>query len=268
MLWSDISLSNDTRTNTSPWERGRPALDEGGTPSPQLPPHKPLHPMKILLVEDEPDLATATQRLLRRHNYIVDIAENLSVARSALHNSQYEIVLLDRRLPDGDGVELIHFAQANNLTCKFLVLSALGELQERIEGLDLGADDYMVKPFEPEELLARIRAAERRPAPEVGKVLAIGGLRLDCDSRNFEVGNETFVLPRREMVILEQLMHSANRVVSREVLEKAMYGYDEQYESNTLESHMSRLRKSIADRACGVRIHTVRGVGYMLREES
>ena len=94
--------------------------------------------MKILLVEDEPDLATATQRLLRRHNYIVDIAENLSVARSALQNSQYEIVLLDRRLPDGDGVELIHFAQGNNLACKFLVLSALGELQERIEGLESG----------------------------------------------------------------------------------------------------------------------------------
>ena len=213
--------------------------------------------MKILLVEDEPDLATATQRLLRRHNYIVDIAENLSVARSALQNSQYEIVLLDRRLPDGDGVELIHFAQGNNLTCKFLVLSALGELQERIEGLDLGADDYMVKPFEPEELLARMRAAERRPVPEVGKVLEIGGLRLDCDSRNFDVGGETFILPRREMVILEQLIHSANRVVGREVLEKAMYGYDEQFESNTLESHM--LRKSIADRACGVRIH-MRGV--------
>lgn len=224
--------------------------------------------MKILLVEDEPDLASATQRLLRRHNYIVDVAEDLGVARSALLSSQYEIVLLDRRLPDGDGVDLIHFAQDHKLSCKFLVLSALGELQERVEGLDLGADDYMVKPFEPEELLARIRAAERRPVPEVGRVLRLGALRLDCDTRNFFADGDAFILPRREMVILEQLMQGANRVVGRDVLEKAMYGYDEQFESNTLESHMSRLRKAIASRGCGVRIHTVRGVGYMLREES
>lgn len=224
--------------------------------------------MKILLVEDDPDLSSVTQRLLRRHNYIVDVAEDLGVAQSALLSSRYEIVLLDRRLPDGDGVDLIHFAQDNNLSCKFLVLSALGELQERVEGLDLGADDYMVKPYEPEELLARIRAAERRPLPEVGRMLQLGALRLDCDTRNFFVNGDAFILPRREMVILEQLMQGANRVVGRDVLEQAMYGYDEQFESNTLESHMSRLRKAIASRACGVRIHTVRGVGYMLREDS
>lgn len=224
--------------------------------------------MKILLVEDDPDLSSVTQRLLRRHNYIVDVAEDLGVAQSALLSSRYEIVLLDRRLPDGDGVDLIHFAQDNSLSCKFLVLSALGELQERVEGLDLGADDYMVKPYEPEELLARIRAAERRPVPEVGRVLELGALRLDCETRNFFVNGDAFILPRREMVILEQLMQGANRVVGRDALEQAMYGYDEQFESNTLESHMSRLRKAIASRECGVRIHTVRGVGYMLREET
>ena len=224
--------------------------------------------MKILLVEDDPELAKVTQRLLHRHNYIVDVAENLAVARSALLGSGYEVVLLDRRLPDGDGIDLIRFAQKHGHSCKFLVLSALGELQERVEGLDLGADDYMVKPFEPEELLARIRAAERRPTPEVGRVLEIGSLRLDCDTRNFYVDEEAMILPRREMVILEELMHGANRVVGRETLENSMYGYDEQYESNTLEAHMSRLRKTLATRGCGVRIHTVRGVGYMLREES
>ena len=224
--------------------------------------------MKILLVEDDPDLASATQRLLRRHNYIVEVAEDLRVARSALLSFRHEIVLLDRRLPDGDGVDLIHFAQDNNLSCKFLVLSALGELQERVEGLDLGADDYMVKPYEPEELLARIRAAERRPVPEVGRVLKLGALRLNCDTRNFFVDGDAFILPRRELVILEQLIQGANRVVGRDVLEQAMYGYDEQFESNTLESHMSRLRKAIAARNCGVGIHTVRGVGYMLKEQA
>ena len=224
--------------------------------------------MKILLVEDDSDLAAVTQRLLHRHNYVVDVAENLRAGRAALRGNRYEIVLLDRRLPDGDGVELIRFAQGRRLSCKFLVLSALGELQERVEGLDLGADDYMVKPFEPEELLARIRAAERRPTPDIGRRIELGSLRLDCGTRNFDIGGEPFILPRREMVMLEQLMHGANRVVAREALEHAMYGYDEYFESNTLESHMSRLRKTLSARECGVKIHTVRGVGYMLREES
>ena len=223
--------------------------------------------MKILLVEDDHDLAVATRRMLQRHNYIVDVAGSLGIARAALQSSQYEVVLLDRRLPDGDGVELMHFAQEEGLSCKFLVLSALGELQERVEGLDLGADDYIVKPFEPEELLARIRAAERRPAPEVGRTIRVGRLNLECDTRNFDLHGEPFILPRREMVVLEQLMHNANRVVSRQALEMAMYGYDDQFESNTLESHMSRLRKTLAANACGVKIYTVRGTGYMLREE-
>ena len=224
--------------------------------------------MKILLVEDDLDLADVTRRLLQRHNCVVDVAASLSAGRAALQGSRYGIVLLDRRLPDGDGVELIHFARKKRLQCKFLVLSALGELQERVEGLDLGADDYIVKPFEPEELLARIRAAERRPAPEIGRKIKLGRLRLDCDKRHFLVGSEAFILPRREMLMLEQLMHNADRVVVREALEYAMYGYDEQFESNTLESHVSRLRKSLAAGECGVKIHTVRGVGYMLREEA
>ncbi len=229
-------------------------------------PGRALLPMKVLLVEDDHDLAAVTRRLLHRHNYVVDLAGSLSNARAALQGSQYEVVLLDRRLPDGDGVGLIHFAQEEKLSCKFLVLSALGELQERVEGLDLGADDYMVKPFEPEELLARIRAAERRHAPDAGRTITVGRLTLDCDTRNLDLDGEPFVLPRREMLMMEQLMHGVNRVMARPALERAMYGYDDQFESNTLESHMSRLRKTLAKHACGVKIHTVRGMGYMLRE--
>ena len=167
------------------------------------------------------------------------------------------------------GSELIRFAQKHGYSCKFLVLSALGELQERVEGLDLGADDYMVKPFEPEELLARIRAAERRPAPEVGRVLEIGSLRLDCDTRNFYVGAEAMILPRREMVILEELMHGANRVVAtRSAGERPCTATM----NNTSPTPWRRTCRACARRSaardCGVRVHTVRGVGYMLREES
>ncbi len=221
--------------------------------------------MKILLVEDDPDLAATMQRLLDRQNYVVDHAGSLQVAKAAVLDNEYAIVLLDRRLPDGDGTELIRYARSKELNTRFLILSALGEIEQRVEGLDLGADDYMVKPFEPDELLARMRAAARRPLPESEKILELGNLRLNCATRNFRISGETVVLPRREMVILECLMSGAGRVVTRDVLESAMYGYDEEVQSNTLESHVSRLRKNLASKEAGVAIHTVRGVGYLLR---
>lgn len=222
--------------------------------------------MKILLVEDDPDLAVTTQRLLGRQKYVVDIAETLQIAKAAVLDNNYEIVLLDRRLPDGDGTDLIKFARDKHIETRFLVLSALGDLGQRIEGLDLGADDYMVKPFEPDELLARIRAAERRPLPETARILELGQLRLNQDTRNFRISGDTVVLPRREMIILETLMTGAGRVVTRESLESAMYGYDDEFRSNTLESHVSKLRKNLATNEAGVAIHAVRGVGYMLKE--
>jgi len=127
-------------------------------------------------------------------------------------------------------------------------------------------DDYMVKPFEPAELFARIRAALRRPLPDSSRVLKLGNLRLNCQSRNFRVSGETIVLPRREIVLLETLMRCAGRVVTREFLESAMYGYDDEIQSNTLESHVSRLRKHLAGLDAAVTVHTIRGVGYMLKE--
>lgn len=222
--------------------------------------------MKVLLVEDDPHLAATTSRLLGKQNYVVDHVESVRIAKAAILDNEYGIVLLDRRLPDGDGTEVIRFARSQRLRTRFLILSALGDLDHRIEGLDLGADDYMVKPFEPDELLARIRAAERRPLPETSRILTLGNLRLNCDTRNFRVSGKTVVLPRREMIILESLMNGADRVVTRDALESAMYGYDQEIQSNTLESHVSRLRKNLASNNSGVEIHTVRGVGYMLKE--
>lgn len=222
--------------------------------------------MKILLVEDDPDLATTTQRLLCRQNYVVDMAETLQIAKAAVLDNKYSVILLDRRLPDGEGTDLIRYVRNKGIETRFLVLSAMGDLDSRVEGLDLGADDYMVKPFEPDELLARIRAAERRPLPETCRVVELGNLRLNCDTRNFRIAGETIVLPRREMIILERLMTGAGRVITRETLESDMYGYNDEVQSNTLESHISRLRKNLATYEAGVSIHTVRGVGYMLME--
>lgn len=224
--------------------------------------------MKLLLVEDDPDLATTMRRLLERQNHVVDHADSLRLAKVAVVENEYSIVLLDRRLPDGEGTDLIEYARGKGLPLRFLILSALGDLDQRVEGLDLGADDYMVKPFEPDELLARLRAAERRPLPASARILELGNLRLNCETRNFRVSGETVVLPRREMMILESLLQAAGRVVTRDRLESAAYGYDEEVQSNTLESHISRLRKNLTGRKAGVAIRTIRGVGYMLKEDS
>ena len=224
--------------------------------------------MKLLLVEDDPDLATTMRRLLERQNHVVDHADSLQIAKVAVVENEYSVVLLDRRLPDGEGTDLIEYARGKGLPLRFLILSALGDLDQRVEGLDLGADDYMVKPFEPDELLARLRAAERRPLPASARILELGNLRLNCETRNFRVSGETVVLPRREMMILESLLQAAGRVVTRDRLESAAYGYDEEVQSNTLESHISRLRKNLTGRKAGVAIRTIRGVGYMLKEDS
>ena len=222
--------------------------------------------MRILVVEDERELAEVTRSLLEKHNYVVDIADSLAISRVMLLDNKYEVVLLDRRLPDGDGLELIRYATQKKIETRFLVLSALGDLGDRVEGLNVGADDYLVKSCEPEELIARIRAASRRPIPDNENYLELGNLRFNCTTGNFRVSGETRILPRRELVILETLLTRAGRVVSRAVIESAMYGYDDEVQSNTIESHISRLRKQLASLESGVSIHTIRGVGYMLQE--
>lgn len=221
--------------------------------------------MKLLLVEDDPDLAVVMRRLLVKENHVVDVADSLRVAKAALQGNTYDVVLLDRRLPGGEGTDLIPFARRKRLHTRFLIISALGDTAKRVEGLDLGADDYIVKPFEPKELLARIRAAARRPLPEPAKVITVGNMQLHCQHRHFTVGGKEVVLTRREMLLLEELMERAGTTVTHDGLESVMYGYDDYVLSNTLQSHISRLRKRLVDCGAEARIHTVRGVGYLLR---
>ena len=229
--------------------------------------------MRVLLVEDDPNLADAIRRLLQREGHVVDVATTLRMGKAAITSNPYAVVLLDRMLPDGDGTRLIFHARENGVHTRFLILSALGDIDHRVEGLDLGADDYVVKPFEPDELCARIRAVGRRPVPDISRTVAIGNLRMDSatgdlsTSSNGAENGTPVVLPRREMTLLQKLMDRAGRVVTREALETAMYGYDDVIQSNTLESHVSRLRKHLVETDTRVAIHTIRGVGYMLKEQ-
>jgi DNA-binding response OmpR family regulator len=222
--------------------------------------------MKILLVEDDDNLAEVLQRLLVKEGYVVDLADALAMAKEALLSNQYDIVILDRMLPDGDGLDLIRFNSERHKQNRFLVLSALNEIGQKVEGLNLGADDYVAKPFEPEELLARIKVSLRHPLQEIKKEVRCGNLSYDCVARDFRVNDQPLVLPRREMVVLESLIKRSGRVATREVIESEMYGYNDEILSNSLESHISKLRKNIKEHQIHVTIRTIRGVGYMLQE--
>ncbi len=224
--------------------------------------------MRILLVEDEIELAKNTAKFLREHDFDVDLAESVSIAWASLREIDYSIVLLDRRLPDGDGLSLIVKAQSMTKLPRFLVLSALGDVDDRVAGLDSGAGDYIVKPFEPKELLARIRAMLRIPRSSNQARAEIGGLEYDRAGRLFRVNGKIFDLRRREFVILELLVTKPEQIVRRSEIIDRVYGFDEPPLSNALESHVSRIRKRLKETDAGLYIKTARGLGYMLTEDT
>ena len=224
--------------------------------------------MRILLVEDEFDLAEGTAKYLRANEFDVDIAENLSVAWESVQSIEYPLVLLDRRLPDGDGLTLIVRCQRLQRIPRFLILSALGDVDQKVDGLNVGANDYVVKPCEPKELLARIGAMLRLPRPANQGCIEVGKLKYDRAARAFEICGEGFELRRSEFIILETLAINARHIVrKREILDR-IYGFDEVPVSNSLESNVSRLRRRLKGADSGIEIHTARGVGYMLREDA
>jgi DNA-binding response OmpR family regulator len=222
--------------------------------------------MRILLVEDEPELAATIAGRLADERFVVDRAGSLGDAIEAVMCADYRAVLLDRRLPDGDGLSLLPVLRTRPLPAPVLVLTALDDVPDRVAGLDAGADDYLIKPFAVDELLARIRVLLRRfSAGSAAPKVTVGRLEYDLGDRASKVGGSPLSLPRRELAILDALMRRAGRVVLREHLEAQVYGYDDDISSNALEAHVSRLRKRLTDAGAGVILHGVRGVGYMLR---
>lgn len=224
--------------------------------------------MRILLIEDELQLAETLRGALERERFIVDHADRLAVAREAALMASFDLVLLDRTLPDGDGLSLVPALRANNPGLPIIVLSARGEVSDRIAGLDEGADDYLIKPFSLDEMFARIRAVRRRPADLAGETIRAGSLVYDLANEEVAVEGRRLELPRRELRVLATLVKRRGRTVLRETLEQAVYGFDDEVQSNALDSHVSRLRRKLAEAEAGVEIHAIRGVGYLLREAS
>lgn len=224
--------------------------------------------MKVLLVEDEFEFADTVRGALERERFIVDHVDRLTLAREAIASGSYELVLLDRTLPDGDGLSLVPVLRAENPGLPIIVLSARGEVLDRVAGLDEGADDYLVKPFALEEMFARIRAVRRRPAELGAEEIHVGSLVFDVANDEATVAGVRLDLARRELRVLTALVKSRGRTVLRESLEQAVYGFDDEVQSNTLDSHISRLRRKLIEAGANVEIHAIRGVGYLLRASS
>lgn len=224
--------------------------------------------MRLLLVEDELELASMIVSALKRHDIVVDLAPSLAVAEEAIKSVSYDIVVLDRHLPDGEGLSVIPALRAHVGSVPVLVLSAYGSTLQRIEGLDMGADDYLAKPFSVDELVARIRALRRRPATVIDHPLNLGALTYHLGSREASVRGTVLDLPRREHLVLEALIRRSGRSVTRAILEEAVFGFDDEIASNSLDAHVSRLRRKLADADSGVEIHAIRGIGYLIRQSA
>ena len=221
--------------------------------------------MRVLLVEDEPEMAAALVAALKNYDMVVDHISTLADAEEAVSLNAYAAILLDRQLPDGDGLTLIPKLRTGGVGVPVIVLTARGELADRVAGLNTGADDYLGKPFAVEELLARLRAVLRRPADLPSEIIRLGRLSFDAGHREASVGGRPLDLPRRELLVLETLLRRMGRTVVRTSLEDAVYSIDDEIQSNALDTHISRLRRKLSEARAGVEIHAIRGVGYLLK---
>jgi DNA-binding response OmpR family regulator len=222
--------------------------------------------VRLLVIEDEQRIAEILKNGLDRAGFAVDVVDRLSDAQEALALTSYDAAILDLGLPDGDGLKLLAELRPMPNRIPILVLTARDAVEDRVGGLDAGADDYMVKPFAMAELIARTKALLRRPGGALGVTLQAGNLVLDTVGRDVRVGDAVLKLPRRECAILEHLMRRQGRVVPKTVLEEKLYGIDDELESNAVPVHVHHLRRKLQDAAATAEIHTVRGVGYLLTD--
>jgi len=222
--------------------------------------------MRLLLVEDNDRLSEFLEKALRDANFTVDRVADLSGADAALAGARFDSVILDLGLPDGNGIDLIDRRRAAGDQTPILVLTARDGLSDRVEGLNHGADDYMVKPFAMEELVARIKALLRRPGAALGVQLNLGNVTLDTTGPSLMVDGKRAAVTRRELALLEILLRRPGNVVNRNMIEDGIYGFDDEVGTNALEVLVSRLRKKLIASGADIQLHTVRGVGYMVME--
>lgn len=216
--------------------------------------------MRLLLVEDTQELAQAVVEHLRADDHAVDTAARLDEAQAAVRAMRYDLILLDLHLPDGDGLDLLRDLRDRGEQTPVLIVTARDKITERIAGLKAGADDYLLKPFDLDEMLARVAAIVRRTDNDRAPVRTFGALRILPDEKSVFLEDRPVSLTRREWAILDRLSRRAEQTVMKNELEDALYGFGEEIESNAIEAHVSRLRAKLGRDA----VHTVRGFGYRM----
>lgn len=222
--------------------------------------------MRILLVEDDKMVAAGIREGLERAEFSVDHLEAAEPAESALQLTHYDLAIVDIGLPRMNGHELIRRVRRQGVAVPVIILTARDGLDDRVVGLDLGADDYMIKPFQLPELLARVRALIRRSHSAVSSFLKAGELSIDMARRTAEAHGAVLDLTGREWEILQQLMLASPNVVAKQKLVESLSEWDNELTLNAVEIYVSRLRGKLQD--CGVEIRTIRGIGYRLDEVS
>ena len=223
--------------------------------------------MRLLLIEDEPRLSEALAYILKKNKYGVDVALDGESGQAMAEAGVYDIIILDRMLPRKEGVSLLKDLRRQGINTPVLMLTAKDSIQDRIEGLDAGADDYLIKPFSTDELLARLRALSRRPPAQQlqGETLSLGGLTfkpLHCELSSRE---QTVKLTMKESLLLELFMRNPGQVITKEQILDRVWGLDSDVEANNVEIYVHYLRKKLISPS--LKIETVRGIGYCLKED-
>jgi two-component system OmpR family response regulator len=224
--------------------------------------------MRVLVVEDETKMALLIRRVLTAERHVVDVAADGVSGVAMAEGTPYDVIVLDRVLPDLDGITVLRLLRSKGVRSPVLMLTALGSVEARVEGLDAGADDYLPKPFAFAELIARIRALGRRPGEPAERRLAAGDLQLDELRHVAQVGERTADLSAREFALLAYLIRHAGQVMTRQQILDGVWGAEPDVYSNVVDLYVHYLRRKLRELDRADRLRTVRGVGYMLRAEA
>jgi DNA-binding response OmpR family regulator len=257
--------------------------DEGMRPSAKSPPSayeacatvarppncfffEPVETMRILIIEDNDKMATLLAKRLTENLFVVDLAKTVDEALGALEVVDYNLVVLDLTLPDGNGIDVLRTLRMKGKPVPVLIETARDDVTHRVEALNQGADDYIVKPFSSEELLARVRAILRRPRQTAPSEL--GNVELNLEGLSLRINGEPVEIARREFEVLAALFRSHGRIIPRERLEEAIYSFDVEVTPNAIEATVSRLRRRLEAEGATIAITAMRGLGYVLGERA